>query len=397
MAHPSLGARLYGVWFGVFTMVMAACAPAPDVATSGNELGQVTLTPTQRGDGDLSLKERIRAVAARSRAARDGRAPRESIRRTFDRMGRLKEESVWRDTMWVPRGSTLSAELSAKPLASFLVSPRQVALLTGDSLISGTASGTVYDSTSSSNKAFADTTLTNFTTGLSIDDRSATEPRLLMEANLYASNPAYATTSDSITSAALYSVAPGTSDEIQEVTFGSSDMASVRYFISQTNVASYYPTALRERGLAGAVDATRTLFQRAAAPGADAAPGLAQLANGLGAQAQLFHHADAGAAREKANCLGLLYDMAAYLIAGAVVIIAGVFVIATGHVAAGSGIIAVGAGLIGMGLYSLIRWGLCRVAGAVREKPAGASASLLRSALDVGTVWAPARPAEGIT
>lgn len=364
MQHPSLGARLYGVWFGVFTMIMAACAPTPDVATpSGAD--QVTLQPTQKDDRDLSLKERIRAVAARSRASRDGHAPRESIRRVYDRMGRVKEESVWRDTMWVARPSTLSSELTAKPLASFLVSPRQVALLTGDSAVAGAASGVVYDSVSQSNKSFADTTLTNLTTGLSIDDRSAADPRLLVEGNTYASNPAFAANGDSITSAVLFSIAPGTQDEVQEISFSSTEMQSVRYFIGQTGANAYYPMALRSSDPRGVVDATWTTRAPArVGHGFD----VARMVDHLGAHRGMMRHAAHAASFEKANCMGLLFDMAAYLLAGVICIVGGIFVALFGFETTGGLLVAAGVGLLSMGLYTMIRWGLCKVAGVRRER-----------------------------
>jgi hypothetical protein len=68
----------------------------------------------------LSRSDRLRAIAERSRVARRGSKPSESMVRTYGPDGIVLSEHVLRGDKWVQRQSTLGADVSRAPLSDFL-------------------------------------------------------------------------------------------------------------------------------------------------------------------------------------------------------------------------------------------------------------------------------------
>ena len=184
-------ARMYGVAIGAIAMGIWACATTDIPDQPSIAPPTINTTNTQTADKDLTPGQRVRAIAARRRAELNGSKPKESIQRVFDAMGKLKHEYVRRDTSWIERPGTLPAGLQARPLASFLISPRQAAIFSGDTLSGASYSGTTYDSLNSVSATYSDSGLINYSTGVAIDNRDSGDPTLVTEADLFASNGHY--------------------------------------------------------------------------------------------------------------------------------------------------------------------------------------------------------------
>lgn len=110
-----------GSWY-----LMAALAMAVGIVGCGTPDEPLPTSPTgvksvlPGGEVQLSKGQTVRAIAARSRASRRGKAPSENVMRVYDRFGNVTRESVKQNGKWVDRASTLSRDLASMSLRAFV-------------------------------------------------------------------------------------------------------------------------------------------------------------------------------------------------------------------------------------------------------------------------------------
>ena len=149
--------RIAATSLGLLTLSCVAPEPHSPTASSGAPAEQErTSGPVFR----MTPRQRLQALAARSRAARSSRSESETLMRTYDANGGIVGEFVHRNGTWLERPHTMPLDLARRPLHEF-VSHSSGASLSGDP-ITDTHVGSAYDSVTSTSEtitldALADT------------------------------------------------------------------------------------------------------------------------------------------------------------------------------------------------------------------------------------------------
>lgn len=333
-------AKLYGIGFGLISIVMAACVTPDLPANARSELTIPTATTTKKTDKDLSRAERVRAIAARGRTLRRTRVPEERIVREFDATGVLKHEFVWGDTAWVERPGTLPRDYGAQPLAGFLSSPLQAAMFTGDSVISGEFTSTIYDSIIAQNAVATTTATLNFSTGVAITSRDSYDTNLLSVSELVSSTPSGVGNIDAMVGGVVTTVL---GEGYIEVSISGGDFST-----ALTIAKGMLPSELY----------TPASYRATARPDISSTAGVQHA--GFRSMAS-----SAATAMAKLNCNGHLVSMGVWMITGALIAICGAGVLAGVTVSAALAAVVgggIGTAVVGS-LAEAVLYALCEYAG----------------------------------
>lgn len=195
-----------------------------------------------------------------------------------------------------------------------------------------------------STASFSDSGLINYSSGLSIENRDSHDANLVGESDIYSTNAHYADNPDSMSSATVVTIKPGTVDQYQETTMTGSDFAYARSLAQRVLPSgSYLRASMTTRS-----DATGTLVQEP---------------RGLQLTWANFSF------RLQVNCDGHIYNMSAWLVVAGIIMIVGCAVLAGPFTAAAAIVWGALGSALGESLYELVRWGLCRLAGSLRATP----------------------------
>jgi hypothetical protein len=230
MKHLWAG-KAWGIGVAMTCMAIAACAPdnsVPPPAPPTSVSNSVDL--------QLSRVQRMTAISARSRLARNGASPTETVARVYDKTGRVVNESVHQSGKWMIRPSTLPTALSTRTLTSFLGTNNNMASL----VYPGSVQSTSYVVSSST---VTDSVWTDAPNSAQLITRASDEPSLTSVFDVY--YPSSATTGqfEHSSSGVVVMLAPGTADEFVELSVGGGDWSDgVSQFVTDTTGAGLLRT-----------------------------------------------------------------------------------------------------------------------------------------------------------